>query len=360
MNETAPGRRNIGVITSGGWQPSERLLQRLREAYKHALQDFVPETSAIWSDSAFIAHRQPVHDALIGNGGDLSDLLSNPRKTDLYYGVDCLCQRIPQGEEHAKAIEADGPVWFDRLGKALGILRLPNPEAYRPGQAPGPILNAEIVVSKLPSAIDFPAPFPGEVALMTSRGPVSYRAVQAVYQAIRLKQIARMLGGRRCVEIGAGMGRTAYYAYRLGLRDYTIVDLPTAIVGQACFLAATLGEDSISLPGENARAPIKLRPPQWIDRSAEKFDIALNVDSLTEMSKAYAKTYLKFIKRRCRSFLSINHEANPFTVRELFGDRFLARHPYPMRDGYVEEFALRPLHRPQDRLRRWMKALTAN
>jgi hypothetical protein len=38
--------------------------------------------------------------------------------------------------------------------------------------------------------------------------------------------------GNRCLEIGAGVGRTAYYAHWLGMQDYTIVDLPTALIGQ--------------------------------------------------------------------------------------------------------------------------------
>jgi hypothetical protein len=104
-------------------------------------------------------------------------------------------------------------------------------------------------------------------------------------------------------------------------------------------LAATLGEDAISLPGE-AGAAIKLRAPQWIDEASERFDIALNVDSLTEMSEAYARKYVDFIRNNCKSFLSINHEINDFRARDIVEDLFLMRHPDPMRDGYVEEFAV--------------------
>jgi hypothetical protein len=49
-------------------------------------------------------------------------------------------------------------------------------------------------------------------------------AIQAIYQAYRLVEVA----GRdaRVVEIGDGMGRTALYAHTLGIRNYTIFDLP--------------------------------------------------------------------------------------------------------------------------------------
>ena len=332
---------NTGIITADNWHPSQSFLDRLRVSYRASLEGFVSETSVIWSDNSFISLRKPVHDALLGERDDLADLLANPAKTNLYYGVDNLALNLPVTETAAKDCENFNRGELQRLAVALGILRVWNPgggHQYHPGEPEKPIDDAEIVVSKLAPAFDFPAPFPGEVALMTSRGPVSYRAIQAIYQAHRLAQIASTPDGKRCVEIGAGMGRTAYYAYRLGFHDYTVVDLPTALVGQACFLAATLGEEAVSLPGEKLNAPIKLRAPQWIDGAHEPFDICLNVDSLTEMSESYARGYVDFVFRNCRAFLSINHEANDFTARDLVGDRFLTRHPYPMRAGYVEEF----------------------
>ena len=166
--------------------------------------------------------------------------------------------------------------------------------------------------------------------------------MQAIYQAHRLKGCLSVIEtGQSILEIGGGMGRTAYYAHRLDMVDYTIVDLPLALVGQACFLAGALGEDAVSLHGES-RAGICLRPPQWLKDNKRRFDIALNVDSLTEMSREYAEYYLSFIRTNCRSFLSINHEANDFTTQELAPDLFASRMPYPMRRGYVEEFALLP------------------
>jgi hypothetical protein len=54
-----------------------------------------------------------------------------------------------------------------------------------------------------------------------------------------------------------------------------------------------------------------------------------------------ATRYVQYIATHAGIFLSINHEANSFTVADL-GRRFLSsaemhRAPYFMRNGYVEE-----------------------
>ena len=55
------------------------------------------------------------------------------------------------------------------------------------------------------------------------------------------------------------------------------------------------------------------------------------------MSIDYAREYLDFIQSHCRALLSINHEANDFTVAEVAKAFRRIRHLYPMREGYVEE-----------------------
>jgi hypothetical protein len=44
------------------------------------------------------------------------------------------------------------------------------------------------------------------------RGVISHRAVQALYQAWRLSQLRAFTKGGKTVEIGAGLGRTAWFA----------------------------------------------------------------------------------------------------------------------------------------------------
>ena len=57
-----------------------------------------------------------------------------------------------------------------------------------------------------------------------------------------------------------------------------------------------------------------------------------------------ADKYLATIAKRCDVFVSINHEANKFTVRDLMGHKFpdvdMTRNPYWLRQGYVDEVAV--------------------
>ena len=71
----------------------------------------------------------------------------------------------------------------------------------------------------------------------------------------------------------------------------------------------------------------------------------LNVDSMTEMAEPTARAYVDQIQARADMFLSINHEANGFTVREVakeLGQIAVSREAYWMRHGYVEEMFMYP------------------
>jgi hypothetical protein len=167
----------------------------------------------------------------------------------------------------------------------------------------------------------------------------SYRAIQAIYQAHRLKELSKKYGGI-VVEIGAGLGRTAYYAFAMGLNDYTIVDIPISTTAQAIFLAKTLGPDAVTLPGErHQKGKIRIETPNWFLNSTEKHGVVANIDSLVEMDESQAKAYINSILERARVFLSINHEYNAIAVRELLSSRYSSyqRFPYWMRNGYAEE-----------------------
>ncbi|MBV9734815.1 MAG: putative sugar O-methyltransferase, partial [Acidisphaera sp.] len=171
----------------------------------------------------------------------------------------------------------------------------------------------------------------------TGRGIQTYRATQALYQAWQLKKITGDTVAPKVLEIGAGSGRTAYYAWRLGIRDYTIVDLPLTCVASANFLGRTLGPEHLKLYGEDGAGSISIVPPETFFKSRERFDVALNVDSLTEMARETAEAYFDEIDERSYVFLSINHEWNLFRVRDLFTGRRHARHACMMRAGYAEE-----------------------
>ncbi len=185
--------------------------------------------------------------------------------------------------------------------------------------------------------VRFPNPFPGEIGLATTRGTISYRAVQALYQAWRISKLST---GKRVVEIGGGLGRTALYTWHSGLRDYTLIDLPLTGVAQAYFLGRTLGPDVICLFGEE-RPGIRVLPPSAFLEAGDRYELVVNVDFLTEMARGTALAYVRAIRQRAVAFLSINHEANEFATREICAEvgemPAFSRTPYWLRRGYVEE-----------------------
>lgn len=326
----------------GYWNPDIAVTERIRAAYLRALKAYRPESSPIWGH---IPVRQTdVHDALVEGGERLRSMLSDPAATNLYYGVDMMCVDVlattPVVSQESQ-IEGIAKMLATFLG-IIGADRLPNPEGglnYKIGAAPTRPMEEllELLDGVFPAPVDFPNPFRAEVYVArSSKGYISHRSIHALYQTYRLLQCSPR-GKARCLEIGGGLGRTAYHSIKAGIPNYTIIDLPMAGVGQACYLIATLGPENVSLFGEDdSSAAVRLRPPQWLFATKEQFDVALNSDSLAEMSHEYAEQYVAFAKANCRAFISFNHEANHVTVRELWPG--LLRFPYLLRPGYLEEF----------------------
>jgi hypothetical protein len=186
-----------------------------------------------------------------------------------------------------------------------------------------------------------PNPFPSEWGLVSSRGIVSFRVPQALYQAWRIAQLLKGIEKPRVLEIGGGLGRTAFYARQFGIRDYTIIDIPVSSLAQGYFLGRTLGEENVSLFGETAAdEQVKIMPPGFFLDGTDRYDLVVNVDSLTEIGRVAADQYWSAIEARAKKFLSINHEANEFTVAQLIGEArhiTVSRTPYWMRRGFVEE-----------------------
>lgn len=237
-----------------------------------------PRTRGMWSK--FDRARSDIHDALLAEDcSPLRRVFLNPISTDLFYGVDNLCLSVGS-----------------------------------------PDLTHELIDS----------------ALASDRG----RSAQ--YQVHRLLELLNNVGNKPIIEIGPGMGRTAYLAYRSGLTDYTTVDLPLGIVAQACFLGRAIGPEHLRFAGERNEVTadcIKLLSAgQLPERS---YSVALNVDSLSEMPAAEAFNYARWLSTHTTLFLSINHAKNLFTVREAMkmagNAHCLSRSECPALPGYTEE-----------------------
>ncbi|TCA20959.1 putative sugar O-methyltransferase [Rhizobium leguminosarum] len=327
-------------------KPSPELVRRIKDSYQLALQKAsLPTNSLLWS-SLITGKQSDIHEALMSSDDQaIIDKLSDPQSNNLYYGVDNLAKDVIANftadsllKDHVELRSV-----IDKLVVALGDAPLFNPEGgsrypYKTRPRPLPVDDVvPIIDTYFGGALNFPNPFPGELGIATSKGVVSYRAVHAIYQAV----LARRYSDTNCLEIGGGMGRTAYYGRLLGLH-YTIIDLPMTIVGQALFLASALGEDAIWLLGDTMPRGdrIALLPPSEL-QTIKHVDVVLNVDSLTEMGSETAIDYVTWVRQACWTFLSINHEANDFTVhslcRSLAPNSLRSRNPYLLREGYVEE-----------------------
>lgn len=270
--------------------------------------------------------------------------LQNPAGSMFFYGFEHLVSEFSDalksgGDAAEQGQGADYQHRLHLLALALGLGRVPNPEAAATFPVPTTDELIEKIERHIGQNIRFPNPFPNEFGILSTRGVVSYRAVQSLYQALLLKDMASVFPSPSVVDIGGGLGRTAFYAHSLGFRDYTLIDLPTTGLAQAYFLGRTLGERAVSLFGEPL-SEVNVRIPEWLISSRD-VDVVINVDSFTEMSRQSAEQYVAWAAKHAKMLISINHEANHFTAREVMLAAGLnpSREKYWLRDGYVVEVA---------------------
>jgi hypothetical protein len=343
--EMVTGR--IGIVEDPETAPSSELIERIIAAYRYQQQTHAQEASGVWSTIS--GHKSNVHEALMaGDTALVTGFLSDPAKSMIMHGFD-----TPTSVSFERLMARPALIHYlaltvgslRRLCEALGALRMAYPEGY--GVAADVISNetrdiedlAALAQETLDFDLRFPNCFRNEIVVETSRGGASYRAVQSLYQAWKAKEtIAEFADGRNsAVEVGGGTGRTAYYANRLGISDYTIVDLPLTGVVQAYFLGTALGPDKLTLEGEKTDNPIKLvSPPALPDR---EIGLMSSFDALVEFSAEAARGYIDFACRNARAILSVNRESKSYSVHELLQEKgyFPRRTPSWMRNGYVEE-----------------------
>lgn len=308
-----------------------KFLARVKRAYRLMLDD-AEQVSGVWGTISDL--RAPVHEALLATENDgLRAIFADPIRTDLFCGVD----NISDSNLGRSLNDPEAVAHFSQEAKEhfLSLTRTLN-------CSDDPELALGEIDKLLNQRIEFPAPFRGEIGLKTSRGTVSFRAIQSIYQAWRLCTLLAETPNYAVLEIGPGMGRTAFYAYRSGLTDYTTLDLPLGVIAQACFLAAVLGSEAIWLLGDDAAfATNRIRLFSSKKYLSDRFSLVLQADGLTEMPPAIAIDYAFWIGRHADRFLSINHGKNPFLVSEVVSLTLACaptdRRKYPVRDGYAEE-----------------------
>ncbi len=336
------------------------LVDRIGKAYRAALPKHV-DADSFWNELTLGIKRE-VHLGLLSqNSIQTAETLRRPGQNTHFWGFDAIC-KAPDGQVEPHELvfrnlngEADWrtsyALWLHNalvsLAEAVGALRVMYPETV-PGYhyaIHGEPLDLGGLLDQIERRIglrfDFPNPYSGELGLGTRRGVAGFRALQAIYQAWKMTQILRDKPNARVLEIGAGLGRTAYYAHRFGLTDYTIIDIPMTGAAQGYFLGRVLGATEIALIGEKASSQqIKVLPPESLSDLKGRYDLVLNVDSFTEMSKPTIQEYWNFAKNYGDKILSINHEFNAHIFSEFYqmdSQVTVTRYPYWMRRGYVEE-----------------------
>ena len=332
----------------------EPLIRRMIQAYQAANVDTYDGPS-MWT-LYFQEKHLDAHKALMtGDVAAVSRLWSNPADSFIFWGFEELHPIYTAARKgNPAALDGTAERVYDnlvRLGEAAGVARLEYPEAPQKTTLESVEAILEGLDRIMGFRIDFPNPFPCEYGLQTSRGVASYRAIQALYQAYRTKLLLADRPDAKVLEIGPGLGRSAYYCVKAGIKNYTVIDIPFSNVSQAFFLGLTLGEDQVALRGEDRVAPVRILTPNDFVGGNEHYDLIVNFDSLTEIDEATQRSYMNEIIARADVFLSVNHEFNTRSVREwiaeLLPDTRASRYPYWLRNGYVEEVLVMPPPEPK-------------
>ncbi len=283
-----------------------------------------------------------------GDKKKLEYALNNPYLFNIFYGFDDNCKVLHDNPSFSFQYQYSLPI-IDKLisfCEFLGILKLDNPEYLKKRYKD---LDIEKLISKIEGKIKlrlkFNNPFPGEKGIKTSKGILSVREIQAIYQAYKINEIIKhnKFKIKNVLEFGGGLGRTAYYCYKFGIQNYTLVDLLVPRICQINYLSRLINEKKIitkpTLSNFNKRN-IKIISPEFLFSKNIKFDLVFNSDSFTEIDFANQKKYEKYLKKNSKIFFSINHEYNQHKVSDFFKTKNLNKYSknlYWLRKGYVEE-----------------------
>ena len=302
---------------------------------------------SIWLNIFNNFHKNVI-DIIKSDKSRIEDILDDPSKYDIFYGFDSNCNYVLKNTRYSDYFENDELV-IDKIlnfAEYLGILRHNNPERYRiifKKPSLDNLINE--IEKKINIELKFNNVFPGEKGVKTQKGIISNREIQAIYQAYKIKEIFKKNNYKNILEIGGGLGRTAYYCYKFGIKNYTIVDLLIPRICQLNYLSRVLNEENIINESqiinlENLENKIKIISPNYLFDKNIKYDLIFNTDSMTEIDSINQNKYINFIKENAKYFYSINHESNKNRVNNLFSNtNILAveKNLYWLRRGYLEE-----------------------
>ena len=330
---------------------SKKKTKLSNQFYKNIL-DIFNQTDEINQDSTWLKIFNTFHKNIIeivqNDKSKIEDILDNPSKYNIFYGFESNCEFLDKNPRYIDYYENDKLV-IDKIlnfAEFLGILRHNNPEKYRIiFKKPSLDILISEIEKKINIELKFENVFPGEKGVKTHKGIISSREIQAIYQAYQIKEISKRNNYKSILEIGGGLGRTAYYCYKFGIKDFTIVDLLIPQVCQLNYLSRVLNEKSILNERQinkkdDLENKIKIVSPNYLFNNRHEYDLVFNSDSFTEIDSLYQLKYVDFISQNTKYFFSINHESNKSKVSDLFSKikiNEFNKNLYWLRRGYLEE-----------------------
>lgn len=339
------------------------LTERLLKAYKSAQLDgkkIKPERQDIWT---FLENGPQSDFFELLEKGDVREIayyLCNMSKFGMTHGITqgkILYEKISSDSAYRKWLGIFMSDKIIRLAEALGVIPLENPEQGEYGLSIHSDINE--IIDKIETYLRIsimPPDFEGGLfRLSTKKGRIHHRDILAVYTAWRCSRLLETVKEPSICEIGAGIGKAAYYSRLLGIKQYTIIDLPHINFLHGYYLIKCFPSVDIYLYGEKQKnkADFISIQPDWYFKTVKgkDFDLTLNEDSFPEIDRAVVLDYLKEIKYHTKNyFLSINQESQNTMmigelkqhmisklVSEIEGFEQIYRFPYWMREGYLEE-----------------------
>ena len=330
---------------------SKKKTKLSHQFYKNILEVFTQEDEINQGSSwlkIFNNFHKNIIEIIQKDNSKIEDILDNPSKYNLFYGFDNNCEFNEKNPRYIDYYENDELV-IDKIlnfAEFLGILRHNNPEQYRIiFEKPNLDFLISEIERKINLELEFKNVFPGEKGVKTQKGIISSREIQAIYQAYQIKEISKKNNFKSILEIGGGLGRTAYYCYKFGIKDLTIVDLLIPQVCQLNYLSRVLNEETILNEKQikeidGLEDKIKIISPNYLFNNEEKYDLVFNSDSFTEIDTLSQIKYVNFISEKTNYFYSINHECNKNKVSDLFSKKKInefKKNLYWLRKGYLEE-----------------------
>jgi hypothetical protein len=196
-----------------GAADDRELTERLLKAYRLADGESIETGASMWSDFFRDLHGDLHRTFMSGSIADVQAVLRNPGATNLFYGFDSLSRDLLLFAKSARWRRANALAIADslvRLSEILGARLYPNSEAIANGYGRSETIDATQCLPEIDAALglrlDVPTPFPDEHGLATDRGVISYRTPQAIYQAMRIRQMTTACAIRRCLRSAVVLG----------------------------------------------------------------------------------------------------------------------------------------------------------